>query len=105
MKENLKFIKFFSITSVIAFVCCYITDLVTFNSSWVNSSFLFSIFSGVFASFIVVLITEFKKYFDSKHMAENYMYANCVGLYTELTVQIKQLESRIVAMSFCEPRS
>lgn len=95
MKENLKFIKFFSITSVIAFVCCYITNLVTFNSTWVNSSFLFSIFSGVFASFIVVLITEFKKCFDSKHMAENYIYANCVGLYTELTFQIKQLDMYI----------
>ncbi len=95
MKENLKFIKFFSITSVIAFVCCYITNLVTFNFTWINSSFLFSIFSGIFVSFIVVLITEIKKYFDSKHMAENYMYANCVGLYTELTVQIKQLDMYI----------
>ena len=28
-------------------------------------------------------------------MAENYMYANCVGLYTELTVQIKQLDMYI----------
>lgn len=95
MKENLKFIKFFSITSVIAFICCYITNLVTFNSTWVNSGFLFSIFSGVFASFVVVLITEIKKYFDSKHMAENCMYANCAGLYRELTIQIKQLDMYI----------
>ena len=95
MKENLKFIKFFSITSVIAFICCYITNLVTFDSTLVNSGFLFSIFSGVFASFVVVLITEIKKYFDSKHMAENCIYVNCVGLYTELTVQIKQLDMYI----------
>ena len=95
MKENLKFIKFFSITSVIAFICCYIANLVTFDSTWANSGFLFSIFSGVFASFVVVLITEIKKYFDSKHMAENCIYANCAGLYTELTVQIKQLDMYI----------
>lgn len=95
MKENLKFIKFFSITSVIAFICCYITNLVTFDSTLVNSGFLFSIFSGVFASFVVVLITEIKKYFDSKHMAENCIYVNCAGLYTELTVQIKQLDMYI----------
>lgn len=95
MKENLKFIKFFSITSVIAFICCYITNLVTFDSTWVNSGFLFSIFSGVFASFVVVLITEIKKYFDSKHMAENCIYVNCAGLYTELTVQIEQLDMYI----------
>lgn len=95
MKENLKFIKFFSTTSVIAFICCYITNLVTFDSAWVNSGFLFSIFSGVFASFVVVLITEIKKYFDSKHMAENCMYANGAGLYRELTVQIKQLDMYI----------
>lgn len=92
MKTNIKFIKFFSITSGVALVVCYITSLFTFEKSWVNSNFLFSVFSGVFASFIVVLITEIKKYFDNKSMAEYCMYGNCVGLYTELTVQIKQLD-------------
>lgn len=91
MKTNIKFIKFFSLTSIIAFIACYITSLVTFEEPWLNSNFLFSVFSGVFASFIVVLITEIKKYFDNKSMAENCIYGNCVGLYTELTVQIKQL--------------
>lgn len=91
LKTNIKFIKFFSITSVVAFIACYITSLVTFEEPWLNSNFLFSIFSGVFASFIVVLITEIKKYFDNKSMAENCIYDNCVGLYTELTGQIKQL--------------
>lgn len=91
MKTNIKFIKFFSITSIIAFIACYITSLITFEKPWLNSNFLFSVFSGVFASFIVVLITEIKKYFDNKSMAENCIYGNCVGLYTELTVQIKQL--------------
>lgn len=92
MKTNLKFIKFFSITSGIAFVACYIASQITFAKTWINSNFLFSIFSGVFASFIVVLITEIKKYFDNKSMAENCIYGNSVGLYTELTIQIKQLD-------------
>lgn len=92
MKTNIKFIKFFSITSGIAFVACYIASLITFEKKWINSNFLFSVFSGVFASFIVVLITEIKKYFDNKSMAENCIYGNCVGLYTELTGQIKQLD-------------
>lgn len=92
MKTNIKFIKFFSITSGVAFIACYIASLVTFEKPWINSNFLFSVFSGVFASFIVVLITEIKKYFDNKSMAENCIYGNCVGLYTELTVQIKQLD-------------
>ena len=92
MKTNIKFIKFFLITSGVTLVICYITSLFTFAKPWINSDFLFSIFSGVFASFIVVLITEVKKYFDNKSMAENYIYGNCVGLYTELTGQIKQLD-------------
>ena len=92
MKTNIKFIKFFSITSGVALVACYIASLFTFEKPWVNSNFLFSVFSGVFASFIVVLITEIKKYFDNKSMAENCIYGNCVGLYTELTGQIKQLD-------------
>lgn len=91
MKTNIKFIKFFSITSVVAFIAFYITSLVTFEKPWLNSDFLFSVFSGIFASFIVVLITEIKKYFDNKSMAEDCIYDNCVGLYRELTVQIKQL--------------
>ena len=92
MKTNIKFIKFFSITSGIALVACYIASLITFENVWLNSNFLFTIFSGVFASFVVVLITEIKKYFDNKSMAESCIYGNCVGLYTELTVQIKQLD-------------
>lgn len=92
MKINIKFIKFFSITSGIAFVACYIVSLITFEKTWINSNFLFSVFSGVFASFIVVLITEIKKYFDNKSIAENCIYGNCVGVYTELTFQIKQLD-------------
>lgn len=92
MKTNIKFIKFFSITSGVALVACYIASLFTFEKSWINSNFLFSVFSGVFASFIVVLITEIKKYFDNKSMAENCIYGNCVGLYTELTGQIKLLD-------------
>ena len=92
MKTNIKFIKFFSITSGIAFIACYVTSIITFEEPWLNSNFLFSVFSGVFASFIVILITEIKKYFDNKSIAENCIYSNCVGLYTELTVQIKQLD-------------
>lgn len=92
MKTNIKFIKFFSITSGIALVACYIASLITFENAWLNSNFLFTIFSGVFASFVVVLITEIKKYFDNKNMAENCIYRNCVGVYTELTAQIKQLD-------------
>lgn len=78
--------------SGIAFTACYIASLITFEKTWINSNFLFSVFSGVFASFVVVLITEIKKYFDNKSTAENCIYGNCVGLYTELTVQIKQLD-------------
>lgn len=92
MKTNIKFIKFFSFMSGIAFTACYIASLITFEKTWINSNFLFSVFSGVFASFVVVLITEIKKYFDNKSTAENCIYGNCVGLYTELTVQIKQLD-------------
>lgn len=91
MKTNIKFIKFFSLTSFVAFIACYITSLITFEEAWINSNFLFSVFGGVFASFVVVLITEIKKYFVSKRTAEDCMYSNCVGLYTELTIQIKQL--------------
>lgn len=92
MKNNVLFIKFFSIASVITLVVSYLINLWAFQTRWINSSFLFSIFSGIFASFIVVLITEIKKYFVNKHLTEDSIYANCVGLYTELTAQIKALD-------------
>ena len=65
MKTNKKFIKFFSVASGITFAACYLTSLIEFEKAWINSNFLFSVSSGVFASFIVVLVTEIKKYFDS----------------------------------------
>lgn len=92
LKTNKKFIKFFSVASGITFAACYLTSLIEFEKAWINSNFLFSVSSGVFASFIVVLVTEIKKYFDNKNTAEDCIYNNCVSLYMELTVQIKQLD-------------
>lgn len=92
MKNNVLFIKFFSIASVITLVVSYLINRWAFQTRWIDSGFLFSIFSGIFASFIVVLITEIKKYFVNKHLTEDSIYANCVGLYTELTAQIKALD-------------
>ena len=93
MDTNIKFIKFFSIASVITFIICYILYLFPFEKSWLSTSFLTSIFSGIFASFLVVLITELKKYFVNKKAAENQIYWTCLHMYTELVAEIQLIDT------------
>ncbi len=92
MKTNLQFIKFFSVFSLAALLIGYIFNVFSFETQWLDSTFLDTIFTGIFASFLVVLITEIKKYFVNRRAAEDTMYSCCNGLYVELTRQIATID-------------
>ena len=55
-------------------------------SDWISNSFLFTIFSGIFASTLVVLICEVYKYFDMKNRIENALYVQFAFLYGQLLI-------------------
>lgn len=92
MKSNIKFIKFFLWASIILLPVCIIIDLCDFEILCISSNLILSIFGGLFASFVVSLITEIKKYLYNKEETESNIYKSWVALYTELAVQLKVLE-------------
>lgn len=81
MSTNLKIIKFTAIVSGISFLATFVIRLNIsygcFDIKWLSNEFLLTIFGGVFASTLVVLICEIHKYLLNKTQAENVMYKQC----------------------------
>ena len=57
---------------------------INLGSDVISNSFLFAVFSGIFASIWVVLICDLHKYFDTKKRVENLLYMQFVFLYGQL---------------------
>ncbi len=92
MKTNIIFIKFFSTASIITLVLSLVSYIIKFDFKWISDEFLFTMLSGIFVSFLVVLISEIKHYYVNKRATEDVIYNTCVGVYIELTGQIRLIE-------------
>lgn len=57
---------------------------VNIGSDVISNSFLFAVFSGIFASTLVVFICDLHKYFDTKKRVENLLYMQFAFLYGQL---------------------
>ena len=74
----------------IVFVITYIISLnienqiIVVNSRWISNNFLFAIFSGAFASLLIVLAYEILKYFQLKKEAENTIFSHFENLYNQV---------------------
>ena len=74
----------------IVFVITYIVSLnienqvVVVNSRWISNNFLFAIFSGAFASLLIVLAYEILRYFQFKKEAENTLFSHFENLYNQV---------------------
>ena len=84
MSTNLKVIKYTAIISacffIATFAICLNISYEWFNIKWLSNDFLLAVFSGIFASTLVVLICETQKYFLSKTQAENALYSCCTEM-------------------------
>lgn len=78
MSTNLKIIKFTAIFSsiffIITFSVCLNISYEWFEIKWLSNNFLLTIFSGIFASMLVVLVCEIQQYFLNKRKAEDQLY-------------------------------
>ena len=75
------------ITSVAFLALSYLFGIViSFECSWFSNEFLFVIFSGAFASSLVVLISEIFGYRQLKKVLENELYSHTVCLYAAAKV-------------------
>ena len=75
------------ITSVAFLALSYLFGIViSFECKWFSNEFLFVIFSGAFASSLVVLISEIFGYRQLKKALENELYSHTVCLYAAAKV-------------------
>lgn len=87
MRDSIKAIKFMTAMSCIFLILTYAVSvgieaqLTIFNSIWISKSFLQTIFGGVFASFLVVLLCEIQKYRTTKTNTEDYLFYQGSYLY------------------------
>lgn len=76
-----------AITSVAFLALSYLLGIViSFECNWFTNEFLFVIFSGAFASSLVVLISEIFGYRQLKKALENELYSHTVCLYAAAKV-------------------
>ena len=90
MRDSIKAIKFMTVMSFVFLILTYAVsvgieaELTIFNSIWISKSFLQTIFGGVFASFLVVLLCEIQKYRTTKTNTEDYLFYQGSYLYQML---------------------
>ena len=76
-----------AITSAAFFALSYLFGIaISFECNWISNEFLFVIFSGAFASSLVVLISEIFGYRQLKKAMENELYSHAVCLYAAAKV-------------------
>jgi len=105
MKTNLKVIKFTTILSlilfIITFLICLNISFEWFDIKWMSNNFLLVVFSGAFASMLVVLVCEVQKYFINKHDTEDKMFDCCLEILARFVsaktslIQAKQTKQQL----------
>ena len=65
------------------------------NDIWLSDNFRITVFSGVFASLLVVLLSEIRSYLSLKNNVKNQIFCKTVTLYTLLNVLKISLEDYI----------
>lgn len=94
VKNIINTIKFLFWACVVTLGLTYVISLFDkwFNLEWLPNPFLLSISSGVFASLFVLFVMELKKYFEAKTSSINFIYYNCLSLYSDLWIQICHID-------------
>lgn len=56
------------------------------NSAWISNDFLLSCFTGIFASFMVLIATEVYKFFQMKKSMEQWLFMQMATIYGQLHI-------------------
>ena len=90
MRESIKVIIWCSIVSIVFLILTYAVTVnteahfVVLDSVWISNDFLITLFGGVFASMLVVLLCEIQKYLSAKRRTEQYLFYQSLYLYQAL---------------------
>ena len=111
MSDNKKFILFLSWSTGISLLVAYIFSILKIECTFITDEFFFALFSGIFASFFVILLSEIKRYIDAKRLAEDALYGLLLKMYIELmgevgnTTMYLQNKSEIVPAALLDGRA
>ncbi|MBQ3235546.1 MAG: hypothetical protein IJA97_05255 [Clostridia bacterium] len=101
MSSNLKTMKLTAILSgcllIATFAICLNKSYGWFNIKWLSNDFLLTIFGGLFASTLVVLICEWQKYFFNKRGVEDFLWNNTINLYAKVLIMKNSVDKELVA--------
>ncbi len=96
MRESIKVIKWCSFISIAFLILTYAVTVnseghyISVNSVWISNSFLITLFGGVFASMLVVVLCEIQKYLSTKASTEEYLFYQSLYLFQAL-MQMKTI--------------
>lgn len=92
MSTSIKIIKYLTILCLVFIGLTYAIFLnmevgyVILNSEWISNNLLFSIFSGAFASGLVVLLSEIRQYLINKKNIQDILFSQFATLYGQLLI-------------------
>ena len=96
MRESISVIKWCGLICIVFLVLTYAVtvnsegNFITVDSVWISNSFLITLFGGVFASMLVVVLCEMQKYWNSKTNTEQFLFYQSFYLYQAL-MQMKTI--------------
>lgn len=92
MNESVRVIKWLVSLSIFSLILTYAVSvnfelqLLCINSPYISNNFAFSIFGGAFASIVVMLACEIRKYIDLKSNVRNMIYTQLAFMYGQLKI-------------------
>lgn len=92
MKSSINTIKFLVVLSIVLLLVTYCISLndenrwIVLNTPWLSSNFAFAISGGSFASLLIMLACELQKYQSIKRQTEDYIFAQLLSLYVQVTI-------------------
>ena len=90
MRGSVKVIRFTAAMSIVFLALTYFTTvniethIFELNTIWLSNNLALTVFGGVFASMLVVLICEVQKYVTAKASMEEYIFYQALYLYHAL---------------------
>lgn len=87
MRNSIRTILFTCILSIVFLIITYLISVnkeihfIQIESAWLSHDFLLTVFGGLFASTLVVLLCEIHRYCVLKENTEKYLFAQGVYLY------------------------
>ena len=101
MSSNLKTMKLTAILSggflIVTFIICLNKSYEWFSIKWLSNDFLLTVFGGLFASTLVVLICEWQKYFFNKRSVEDFLWNNTINLYAKVLIMKNSVDKELSA--------